>query len=129
MKKYLVLLATLLLATPALAAQPKVSCELMYIKSTTGGATEIFETVSVPAVGELVSFYKFKFNAKVSQICASDASTCIDSYRLSVALAKGISETRMDVALSNNLKNSERFSTSLKVGKETAYVNCDHSKQ
>lgn len=130
MQKTFMFPMAILFSFPLFAAEPKVSCELMYIKSAADGSTEVFESQSVPVspLGEEVISNNFKMTAKVSEICAQDANICTGSYNLQLQLNKAKSESSMEVALAKRLNNSERFSTSLKVENEKAFVNCDHEK-
>lgn len=108
---------------------PKVSCELMYSQTDNGGVSVVFKRgepvpVSLSKVGNYES-NGFKLSAALSQICATDGGPCSNTYTLITLIKKDNSKAKSLYTVHLPASRGERSSTSLEVGNETAFVNCD----
>jgi hypothetical protein len=119
----------LLMSGNVFAADPNVSCEMMYGRVDANGVNDgglQFKSVVVTSSGSTATLNGFELEAKTTRVCATDGGPCSDNYDFSVSLKKNESKSGMFVSLQPNEVGWNRYSTSLKIGNEELFVNCDY---
>lgn len=125
MKKLLVLISISCFNFASAENLPVVKCELMYSKTHPNGTSDKFargENNLVTIDGMKDENNGFEIKGSLSPICAADGGPC-NGYSLQVSIKKDESSNYLSYRIGK--KTYDRVSTSLAVGRESGFANCD----
>lgn len=122
------LISSLMFVTNSFASVPNVSCELMYSKTDKNGVSVVFKrgnNVQITIKGVSDTNGPFELNAILVQECAADGGPCSENYKLHATISKDDSKTGLQVSVVPGVLGWQRWSSSLDVGNESGFLNCD----
>ena len=121
--KFLLTTALILTTNLAMAAAPKISCELNYGQNGAQGSFMHSSTLKVdkPYATQAVQINDFKLEVTLQPICAA-GGPCSGLYELKTVISKNDISTYSTKVM--NRKHDRQF-IQLTVGDESAFANCD----
>lgn len=125
---FAILSGSLFFVANSFASVPNVSCELMYSKTDKNGISVDFKrgnNVQVTTKGVSDTNGPFELNAILVQECATDDGPCSQNYMLHTTISKDDSKTGLHVSVVPGVLGWQRWSSSLDVGSESGFLNCD----